>query len=148
MAGAQADRLRELLDFVRQKIDALQRELAFWQALHDVLAQAAARSGDFVTADVVMRARQQEDRKIESRRPVSVSTEWRDGCVAVSFSPPVRRKALAWLEERLARRLGLSVVWQEEKDRVSAVELCGIDSEEKRAEVERILKWLERRLAA
>jgi hypothetical protein len=136
--------LQELLDFVRKKIDELQRELSLWQSLHDALAQVAARSGEFVTGDIVMRARQQGERG----KPVSVSTEWKGGCVAVTFGAPVRRKVVAWLEERLARRLGLSAVWREEGDRVSAVELCNIDSDEKKAEVERALKWLERRLTA
>jgi hypothetical protein len=148
MASKSNTRIDELLSFVRSKVDALQRELDFWQRLHDALVQIATRGGEFVTADVVLKARQQKGREAGGRKPVSMSVERRDGCVTASFSPPVRRRTVAWLEERLAKRLGLSVMWQEEGDRVFAVELCGIDSEEKRGEVERVLRWLERRLSS
>jgi hypothetical protein len=137
----------ELLEFIRRKIDELQRELELWQAIYDVLMQAAGsrgRDGGFVTADALALAR---ERKQQNRKPVAVTVEWRGDCVALAFSAPVRRGMLSWLEERLARRLNLSVAWRADGDRVSAVELCGIDSEEKKAEVERAVKWLERRLA-
>jgi transposase len=141
----------ELLGLARRKIDELQRELAFWQALHDALAQIAGagsagrhgRDSGFVTADALARERRQQDRK-----PVAVTAEWRGGCVTLAFGAPVRRGVLSWLEERLARRLNLSVAWQADGDRVSAVELCGAKSEEARREVERAVKWLERRLGA
>ena len=128
----------ELLDFVRRKIGELQRELAFWRELHDVLSRLAGSRGGFVTADALLR---------QNRRPV-LTAEWKGDCVTLSIGAPARRGALSWLEERLARRLNLSAVWQADGDRVAAVELCGVKGEEARKEVERALKWLERRLGA
>jgi len=130
----------ELLDFVRRKIDELQRELALWRELRDALAQIAGKRGrvsGFITADALLR---------QNRKPVAA--EWKGDCVTLSLGAPARRGTLSWLEERLARRLNLSVVWQADGDMVSAVELCGVRGEEARKEVERALKWLERRLGS
>ena len=127
----------ELLDFVRKKIDELQRELALWRELRDALAQIAGSRGGFVTADALLR---------QNRKPVTA--EWKGDCVTLSLGVPARRGTLSWLEGRLARRLNLSVAWQADGDRVAAVELCGVRGEEARKEVERALKWLERRLGA
>jgi hypothetical protein len=134
----------ELLEFIRRKIDELQRELELWRGLHDALVQLAGghgRDSGFVTADALARE------GTRNRKP-AITAEWKGDCVTLAFSAPARRGMLSWLEERLARRLNLSVAWRADGDRVSAVELCGVRGEETRREVERAVKWLERKLGA